>query len=136
MFHFARISAPRTYRLVANVLGAHNVCTEIGLNKGSHAKLKRQGFYDTLWLRHTKSGPVAYKSVFCLAYQHGFPNHFKKNVDGKVSRSRIRAYIVLYMWGEYFIDILAHQVGKNTNIGHFGYVQFANYGNKSLILGS
>ena len=39
------------------------------------------------------------------------------------------------MWGEYFIDILAHKVGKIPiilvflNIGHFGYVQFANYGN-------
>ena len=31
-------------------------------------------------------------------------------------------YIVLYMWGEYFIDIVAHKVGKNANIGHFGYV--------------
>ena len=73
---------------------------------------------------------------FCLAYQHGFPNHFKNNLGGKVSRRRIRAYIVLYMWGEYFIDILAHKVGKNTNIGHFGYVQFANYGNQCLTVKS
>ena len=89
-----------------------------------------------IWLRPTKSGPVALKSVFCFAYQHGFPNHFKNNVGGKVSRRRIRAYIVLYMWGEYFIDILAHKVGKNTNIGHFGYVQFANYGNQCLTVES
>ena len=52
------------------------------------------------------------KSVFCFTYQHGFRNHFNNKVDGKVSRRRIRAYIVLYMWGEYFIDILAHKVGK------------------------
>ena len=48
----------------------------------------------------------------------------------------MRAYIVLYMWGEYFIDILAHKVGKNTNIDHFGYVQFANYGNQCLTVKS
>ena len=90
-----------------------------------------------IWLKSTKSGPVAYKSVFCLAYQHGFPNHFKNNLGGKVSRRRIRAYIVLYMWGEYFIDISAHKFGeKNTNIGHFGYVQFANYGNQYLTVKS
>ena len=63
-------------------------------------------------------GSSSIKSVFCLAYQHGFPNHLKNNLGGKVSRRRIRAYIVLYMWGEYFIDILAHKVGKNTNIGY------------------
>ena len=40
------------------------------------------------------------------------------------------------MRGEYFIDILAHKVGKNTNIGHFGYVQFANYGNQCLTVES
>ena len=57
-------------------------------------------------------GSSSIKSVFCLAYQHGFPNHFKNNLCGKVSRRRILAYIVLYMWGEYFIDILAHKVGK------------------------
>ena len=33
--------------------------------------------------------------------------------------------IVLYMWGEYFMPIVAHKVGKNANIGHFGYVHFA-----------
>ena len=93
-------------------------------------------FMKHIRLRPTKSGPVAYKSVFCFAYQHGFPNHFKNNVGGKASRRRIRAYIVLYMRGEYFIDILAHKVGKNTNIGHFGYVQFANYGNQCLTVES
>ena len=36
------------------------------------------------------------------------------------------------MWGEYFIDILAHKVGKNANIGHFGYVQFTKYVNQCL----
>ena len=36
-------------------------------------------------------------SVFRLAYQHGFPNHFKNNVDGKASRRHIRTYIVLYV---------------------------------------
>ena len=93
-------------------------------------------FYVVIWLKSTKAGPVAYKSVFCLAYQHGFPNHLK-NVDGKVSWRRIRAYIVLYMWGEYFIDILARtSLKKNTNIGHFGYVQFANYGNQCLTVES
>ena len=81
-------------------------------------------------------GSSSIKSVFCLAYQHGFPNHFKNNLGGKVSRRRIRACIVLYMWGEYFIDILAHKVGKSTNIGHFGYVQFANYGNQCLTVKS
>ena len=25
-------------------------------------------------------------------------------------------YIVLYMWGEYFMPIVAHKVGKNANI--------------------
>ena len=45
-------------------------------------------------------------------------------------------HIVVYMWGEYFIDILAHTVGKNTNIGNFGYVQFANYGNQCLTVES
>ena len=67
-----------------------------------------------------------------IIYKHGFPNHFKNYVVGKVTRRQIRAYIVLYMWGEYFIDILAQKVGKNANIGHFGYVQFANYGNQCL----
>ena len=73
----------------------------------------------TIWLRPTKSGPVAYKSVFCFAYQHGFPNHFKNKVGGKVSRRRIGAYIVLYMWGEYFIDILAHKVGEKNQYRPF-----------------
>ena len=54
------------------------------------------GHIISIRLKSTKSGPVAYKSVFCLAYQHGFPNHFKNNLGGKVSRRRIRAYIVLY----------------------------------------
>ena len=52
------------------------------------------------------------------------------------SRGDEFGHIVLYMWGEYFIDILAHKVGKNTNIGHFGYVQFANYGNQCLTVES
>ena len=91
----------------------------------------------SLWLKSTKSGPVAYKSVFCLAYQHGFPNHFKKQLRWKgLTETNSGIYIVLYMWGEYFIDILAHKVGKNTNIGHFGYVQFANYGNQCLTVKS
>ena len=34
------------------------------------------------------------------------------------------------------IDILAHKVGKNANIGHFGYVQLANYGNQCLTVES
>ena len=81
-------------------------------------------------------GTSSIKKCLFFAYQNGFPNRFKNNVGGKVSRRRIRAYIVLYMWGEYFIDILAHKVGKNTNIGHFGYVQFANYGNQCLTVES
>ena len=40
----------------------------------------------------------------------------------------------IVMWGEYFIDILAHNFGKNTNIGHFGYVQFAKYGRPNQCL--
>ena len=51
------------------------------------------------------------------------------------TNSGIYSYIYC-MWGEYFIDILAHRVGKNTNIGHFGYVQFANYGNQCLTVES
>ena len=60
---------------------------------------------------------------------------FKNNVGGKVSCRRIR--VVLHMWGENVIDILAHKVGKKTKyIGHFGYVQFANYGNQCLTIDS
>ena len=81
-------------------------------------------------------GTSSIKKCLFFAYQNGFPNHFKNNVGGKVSRRRIRAYIVLYMWGEYFIDILAHKVGQNTNMGQFGYVQFANYGNQCLTVES
>ena len=40
------------------------------------------------------------------------------------------------MWGEYFIDILAHTVGKSTNIGHLCYVSFAKYGNQCLTVES
>ena len=31
---------------------------------------------------------------------------------------------------------LIHKVGENANIGHFGYVQFANQGNQCLTVES
>ena len=66
-------------------------------------------------------GTSSIKSVFCLEYLHLFRNHFKNYVDGNVSRRQIRTYIVLYMWGEYFIDILAH-----TKIAILAMSNFAN----------
>ena len=60
-------------------------------------------------------GTSSIKSIFCLEYLHLFPNHFKNHVDGKVSLRQIWTSIVLYrvyMWGEYFIHILAPKVGK------------------------
>ena len=45
-------------------------------------------------------------------------------------------FFFFYMWGEYFIDIWLTKLEKNTNIGHFGYVQFANYGIQCLTVES
>ena len=35
-------------------------------------------------------GTSSIKSVFCFAYQHGFPNHFKNNVGGKADTPQFR----------------------------------------------
>ena len=83
-----------------------------------------------------KIGTSSIKKCLLLGISTRFSLSFLKQRRWKCLTETNSDIVLLYMWGEYFIDILAHKAGKNANIGHFGYVQFANDSNQCLTVES